>query len=58
MLLLVAFLVVLSVAGLGCALHFLWILATVLLVLWLVGFVIGRGEGRGEWSLPSVVGGG
>lgn len=48
MLLLVALLVVLIVAGVGFALHVLWILALVLLVLWLVGFVIGRGEGAGN----------
>jgi hypothetical protein len=48
MLLLLAFLVVLIFAGLGFALHFLWIVAVVLLVLWLVGFAIGRGEGAGK----------
>ena len=48
MLLLLAFLVVLIFAGLGFALHFLWIVAVVLLVLWLVGFVVGRGEGAGK----------
>jgi hypothetical protein len=48
MLLLVAFLVVLLFAGLGFAVHFLWILAAVLLVLWLIGFVVGRGEGAGR----------
>jgi Family of unknown function (DUF5670) len=48
MLLLLAFLVVLLFAGLGFALHLLWIVAIVLLVLWLVGFAIGRGEGAGK----------
>ena len=48
MLLLLAFLVVLVFAGLGFAVHFLWIVAVILLVLWLVGFVIGRGEGAGK----------
>jgi fatty-acid desaturase len=48
MLLLLAFLVVLLFAGLGFALHFLWIVAVILLVLWLVGFVVGRGEGAGS----------
>jgi hypothetical protein len=48
MLLLVALLVVLIVAGAGFALHVLWILAVVLLALWLIGFVIGRGEGAGN----------
>jgi hypothetical protein len=48
MLLLVALLVVLIVAGAGFALHVLWILAVILLALWLIGFVIGRGEGAGN----------
>jgi hypothetical protein len=48
MLLLLAFLLVLLFAGLGFAMHFLWIVAVVLLVLWLVGFVMGRGEGAGS----------
>jgi hypothetical protein len=48
MLLLLAFLFVLLFAGLGFAMHFLWIVAVVLLVLWLVGFVMGRGEGAGS----------
>lgn len=48
MLLLVAFLVVLLFAGLGVALHVLWVLAVVLLILWLVGFAIGRGENAGS----------
>lgn len=48
MLLLLAFLAVLLFAGLGFALHFLWIVAVVLLILWLIGFVVGRGEGAGK----------
>jgi len=48
MLLLVALLVVLIVAGAGFALHVLWILAVILLALWLIGFVMGRGEGAGS----------
>jgi hypothetical protein len=47
MLLLLAFLVVLLFAGLGFALHVLWVVAVVLLVLWLVGFALGRGENAG-----------
>jgi hypothetical protein len=43
-----AFLIVLLIAGLGFALHFLWIVAAVLLVLWLVGMVLGRGERAGR----------
>lgn len=48
MLLLVALLIVLLFAGLGFALHLLWIVAVVLLVLWLVGFAVGRGESAGS----------
>lgn len=46
--LLLAFLLVLLFFGLGFALHFLWIVAVVLLVLWLVGFALGRGESAGS----------
>lgn len=48
MVVLVAFLLVLIFAGLGFALHFLWIVAAILLVLWLIGLVIGRGESAGS----------
>jgi hypothetical protein len=48
MLILLALLLVLIFAGAGFALHVLWIVAAVLLVLWLVGFVVGRGEGAGS----------
>jgi hypothetical protein len=48
MVLLLAFLVVLIFAGLGFALHVLWVAAVVLLVLWLIGFALGRGEGAGN----------
>ena len=48
MLLIVALLVVLIVAGAGFALHILWVLAVILLALWLIGLVIGRGEGAGR----------
>jgi hypothetical protein len=48
MLLLLALLVVLIVAGAGFALHVLWVLAVILLALWLIGFAIGRGEGAGN----------
>jgi hypothetical protein len=50
MVILLAFLIVLLVAGLGFALHFLWIVAAVLLVLWLAGMALGRGEGSGRHS--------
>jgi hypothetical protein len=48
MLLVLAFLLVLLFFGLGFALHFLWIVAVVLLVLWLIGFAVGRGESSGS----------
>ena len=47
MIVLLALPVVLIVAGLGFTFHLLWILAAVLLVLWAVGFAIGRGENAG-----------
>ena len=48
MILLLALLIVVLVAGFGFTLHFLWLLAGVLLVLWLVGFAIGCGESAGR----------
>jgi hypothetical protein len=45
MLLILALLVVLIVAGVGFAVHVLWIVAAVLLVLWLIGLVTGIGRG-------------
>ncbi len=43
MVILLAFLVVVLVVGLGFALHFLWIVAAVIFFMWLVGFALGRG---------------
>lgn len=48
MVLLLALLVVLLFFGLGFALHVLWVAAVVLLVLWLIGFALGRGESAGS----------
>jgi len=48
MVLLLALLLVLILFGAGFALHVLWIAAVVFLVLWLVGFALGRGEGAGR----------
>jgi hypothetical protein len=48
MVLLLAFLIVLLLAGVGIAIHFLWIIAALFLVLWFVGFAVGRGEGAGR----------
>jgi len=47
-LLVMALLLVILFFGLGFALHVLWIAAVVLLVLWLVGFAVGRGESAGS----------
>jgi hypothetical protein len=48
MIILLAFLLVVLFFGLGFAAHFLWIVAAVVLVLWLVGFAVGRGETAGS----------
>ena len=48
MILILALLVVLLFFGFGFAAHLLWIVAAVLLVLWLVGLAIGRGESAGS----------
>jgi hypothetical protein len=48
MVLLLALLVVLLFFGLGFALHILWVAAVVFLVLWLIGFALGRGESAGN----------
>ncbi len=48
MLLLLALLLVLLFFGLGFAVHLLWIVAIVLLVLWVIGFAVGRGESAGS----------
>jgi hypothetical protein len=43
-LILLALLVVLLFAGLGFALHVLWIVAAVLLIFWIVGFLVSGAE--------------
>ncbi len=48
MVILIALLLVLLFAGLGFTLHALWVVAAFLLILWLVGLVIGRGESAGN----------
>lgn len=47
MVLVLALLLVLILFGAGFAVHLLWIAALVLLVLWIVGFALGRGESAG-----------
>ena len=48
MIILLILLLVLLFGGLGFAAHFLWFVAAVLFVLWLVGFALGRGESAGR----------
>jgi hypothetical protein len=48
MILLLALIIVLALFGAGFAAHLLWIAALVLLVLWLVGAAMGRGESAGR----------
>jgi hypothetical protein len=45
-LVLLVLLLALLFGGLGFAVHFLWIVAVVLAVVWLVGFVVRGGEGN------------
>jgi Family of unknown function (DUF5670) len=44
-LILLVLLIVLFVGGIGFALHFLWFVAAVFFVLWLIGFAFGRKSG-------------
>ncbi|MGH9169366.1 MAG: hydrophobic protein [Acidimicrobiales bacterium] len=46
---LLVLLLALLLGGFGFALHFLWIIAFVVLVIWLVGFAMG-GRGRASGS--------
>ena len=50
MVLLLALLLVLIFFGAGFALHILWIVAVVLLVLWVIGFAMGAARELGETS--------
>jgi hypothetical protein len=45
-LVLLVLLLALLFGGLGFAVHFLWIVAVILAVIWLVGFVARSGEGN------------
>jgi hypothetical protein len=45
-LILLALLVVLLFAGLGFALHVMWIIAAVLLAVWVIGFLVSGAEHR------------
>jgi len=48
LLILLALLLVIVLAGAGFALHVLWIIAAVLLVFWLLGFAFNTGSSRGR----------
>jgi Kef-type K+ transport system membrane component KefB len=46
-LILLVLLLALLLGGLGFAVHWLWIMAVVVFIFWLVGFGLGRGESAG-----------
>jgi hypothetical protein len=46
---LLVLLLVLIFGGLGFAVHALWVVAGVMAVLWLLGFVVRSAEGGGRW---------
>lgn len=48
MIILLAFLLVLLFAGVGFAVHFLWFIAAVFFIFWLIGLAVGRGESAGH----------
>jgi len=48
MVILLALLLILILAGAGFALHVLWIAAVVLFIAWLIGIGLGRGESAGS----------
>ena len=48
MLILLLLLLIIIFAGLGFAIHLLWIVALVFFIFWLVGFALGRGERSGR----------
>ena len=50
-LILIVLLLALLLGGLGFAVHVLWWIALIVLVIWLIGFVVRVGEGgsRGRW---------
>jgi hypothetical protein len=48
MVILLVLLLALVLGGLGFAIHILWWIALVVLVIWLIGFVVRMGEGGGS----------
>ena len=47
-LILLVLLLALLLGGLGFAVHFLWWVAVIVFIVWLVGFVFGRGRSSGS----------
>ena len=45
---LLVLLVALLFAGLGFAVHLLWVIAVIFFVFWLIGWAFARGEGSGS----------
>jgi hypothetical protein len=50
-LILIVLLLALILGGLGFAIHILWWIALIVLVIWILGFLVRMGEGtsRGRW---------
>ncbi|MDQ1401712.1 MAG: hypothetical protein QOG03_28 [Actinomycetota bacterium] len=48
-LVLLILLLALLFGGMGFAMHWLWIIAVVLLVVWALGFVMRSADGGGRW---------
>ena len=48
-LLLLVLLLAILFAGVGFALHFLWIVAAIVFIAWLAGFAFRSGSGGGHW---------
>jgi hypothetical protein len=46
---LLVLLLALILGGLGFAIHLLWWIALIVLVVWVLGFAFRAGEGRGRW---------
>lgn len=47
--LLLVLLLAVLLAGVGFALHFLWIIAAVVFIAWIAGFAFRSGAGGGRW---------
>jgi hypothetical protein len=47
-LILILFIAVVLLFGLGFAIHILWVAAGLFFIFWIIGFALGRGEGAGR----------